>query len=155
MIIPKIVKVLQSLDESQRSTHKKLDALQLSMQKLLRASGSARTPLVREKPVKCDTEELRVALHDKSQVALESVHTEYQLSTAIYSARRPKNLQSKEQILQVKSILEAHKSLNKLTNSNKAQLDKIEKAMRVLKLKLDQVDSLHIKTKPKEKIFRP
>ena len=155
--------MLQSLDESQKSTHKKLDAIQLGVQKLLKASGSAQKPLVREKHVNCDTEQLRVALHDKSQAGLESVQAEYQLSSAMYKALSSKSLLSREQMLRIKNVLEAHKTLNELTNNNKVLLDKIEKAMRGLKLKISQVDKIHVESKavmanhvkPKSKIFRP
>ncbi len=165
MIIPKIVKVLQSLDESQKSTHRKLNNLHSDIQVLLSALGAARkrAPAIKEKIINCSPEELRVALHDKEQGALESAQVGYQLSSAIRNALRPRSNLSREQMEQIKCVLESHKTLSDLTDKNKMQYANIEKAIQMLRLKISQVDKIHAEAKavmanyvkPKNKIFRP
>lgn len=102
-------------------------------------------------------------MYDKSQVGLESAQEGIQLSSAIYSAFRSKNGLTKEQLSQIKNILENHKLLNDLTGESKAQSAKIEKALLMLNSKMSQVDKMYFEAravmadhvKPKSKIFRP
>ena len=125
MIIPKIVEALQRLDKSQISAHKKLDAIQINLQKLLGALGSPRTQIIKEKPVDCGVEELRVEMYDKSQVGLESALLERNMSKAIYDAANPRAILPKGEMEKLRYVLENYKALNEITSKSAAQAIKI------------------------------
>ena len=151
MIIPTLVKVLQSLDASQKSLHRKLDTMQANQQTMLKAAQLPVNLMEREKDVDCSPENLRVAMHNNGQGLLETAQVGHQLSSAMYRSTHLGRSGDKTEMEQLKRILESHSWLNKLAGENRAQSARIENAIRVLESKLDQID----KTKPKTKIFRP
>ena len=163
MIIPKIVEVMQRLDRAQSSMHKKLDAIQLDLHVMLRAMGSTRRPSKKEKSVNCSPEDLRVSMHDKSQVAMESAQVEAQVSAMLHDAIRQKSVMTKEHMREVKHVLESYKELNAITEKSKEQSSRLEKALQVLNSKIKQFDKVSTEArsivanhvKPKNKIFRP